>query len=86
MSSAAPQTLFFKRSNFATHLPVRYRYTRAHFWAEQLEGGRLRIGFTKFATRMLGELVDHRLDAAPGATVRPGEILGWLEGFKAISD
>ena len=82
----SPKTLFYKRSQFVTHLPVTYRYTRSHFWADQHEGGRWRIGFTKFATRMLGEMVDHQFDIAPSTLVRVGDTLGWIEGFKAISD
>jgi len=86
MKPAPPKTLFFKQSHFATHLPVDYRYTRSHFWAERRAGDRLRLGFTKFATRMLGEMVDHKFETDPGAAVRPGQVLGWIEGFKAISD
>ena len=44
------------------------------------------MGLTKFGTRMLGEVVDHAFQVAPGAGVEPGQIVGWLEGFKAISD
>jgi glycine cleavage system H protein len=47
---------------------------------------RWRIGFTKFATRMLGEIVDHQWEKAAGDSVNSGEILGSVEGFKAISD
>ena len=35
---------------------------------------------------MLGELVDQSFDKPVGAAIKPGEILGWIEGFKAISD
>ncbi len=82
----APKTLFFKKSHFVTHLPVDYLYTRSHFWAEKREGGRLRLGFTRFATRMLGEIVDYGFETAAQTPVQPGEVLGWVEGFKAISD
>ncbi|HXG47093.1 MAG TPA: glycine cleavage system protein H, partial [Methylomirabilota bacterium] len=43
-------------------------------------------GLTKFATRMLGEMVDHGFETPAGAAVAPGQIIGWVEGFKAISD
>ena len=78
--------LLFKRSHFATRLPTGCVYSPSHFWAR--EGGNevWRIGFTKFATRMLGDMVDHDFEAKPGATIKPGQILGWMEGFKAISD
>jgi glycine cleavage system H protein len=49
-------------------------------------GNRWRVGYTKFALRMLGELVDVQFERAAGSAVQPGEILGTVEGFKAISD
>jgi glycine cleavage system H protein len=83
-----PATTLYKRSNFATHLPVDYLYSPSHFWIARVEGSadRWRIGFTKFATRMLGEVVDFQLEKKPGDPVRSGEIVGSIEGFKAISD
>jgi glycine cleavage system H protein len=47
---------------------------------------RWRVGYTKFALRMLGEMVDVQFERAPGSAVQPGDILGTVEGFKAISD
>ena len=44
------------------------------------------VGFTKFATRMLGELVEMVLEVKPDQTVAGGERLGTVEGFKAVSD
>lgn len=82
----APTTSFYKRSNFVTHLPVDFLYSPSHFWLARLETGHWRVGFTKFATRMLGEIVDVQLDKAPGAPLASGEIIGSIEGFKAISD
>ncbi len=81
-----PGTVFYKRSNFVTHLPADCRYSPSHFWLAREEGDHWRIGFTKFATRMLGEIVDHQWEKEPGAAVRSGEIIGSIEGFKAISD
>ena len=78
-------TLLFKRTHFATRLPLDCRYSPSHFWTREVEGV-LRIGFTKFATRMLGDMVDHGFEVKPGNPVTPGQILGWVEGFKAISD
>jgi glycine cleavage system H protein len=45
-----------------------------------------RVGLTKFAARMLGDVVDIGFDAAPGADVELGDTIGWFEGFKARSD
>jgi glycine cleavage system H protein len=79
-------TSFYKRSNFVTHLPVEHLYSPSHFWLAREDGDQWRIGFTKFATRMLGDIVDHQWEKEPGATVAVGEIIGSIEGFKAISD
>lgn len=35
---------------------------------------------------MLGEMVDHGFETPPDAIVQSGQIVGWVEGFKAISD
>ena len=86
MSSAPIKTLHYKRSNFATQLPVDFLYTPSHAWLARVERDRWRVGLTKFATRMLGEMVDHGFEVAPGAALECGQILGWVEGFKAISD
>jgi glycine cleavage system H protein len=45
-----------------------------------------RVGFTKFATRMLGELVEFGFEVKTGDRVQVGQIIGWIEGFKAMSD
>ena len=77
----------YKRSRFSTRLPVERLYTRSHYWLRrdaEVEG-RWLIGLTKFATRMLGDLVELELSAAPGAAVEIGDEIGWIEGFKAVS-
>ena len=102
MDKLAPKTLYYKRSRFVTHLPVDFLYSPSHCWlARQEEGvgsplpsngrgvggeGLWRVGFTKFSVRMLGEMVDHGFEVQPEAPVQPGQIIGWIEGFKAISD
>jgi len=86
MQSPRPKTLHYKRSNFATQLPVDFLYTPSHAWLAATGPGRWRVGLTKFATRMLGEMVDHGLEIEPGTAVECGQIIGWVEGFKAISD
>ena len=86
MQTAKPKTLHYKRSHFATQLPVEYLYSPSHAWIAPQEEGVWRVGLTKFATRMLGEMVDHGFELQPGVPVRAGQIVGWVEGFKAISD
>ena len=86
MDQTPPKTLHYKRSHFATQLPVDYLYAPSHAWIAPHGDGGWRVGLTKFATRMLGEMVDHGFETEPGAAVACGQILGWVEGFKAISD
>lgn len=80
------ETIHYKRSHFVTQLPVSYRYSRSHAWISAQGEKRWRVGLTKFATRMLGEMVDHGFESQPGTAVAVGQIIGWVEGFKAISD
>jgi glycine cleavage system H protein len=87
MEPKRPPPMHYKRARFATHLPAEYLYSPSHFWvAAQEEAGIWRVGMTKFASRMLGELVDHGFSVEPGGAVASGQIIGWIEGFKAISD
>ena len=86
MENSRPKSLHYRRSHFATQLPLGYLYSPSHCWIAQEAEGKWRIGLTKFATRMLGEMVDHGFDAELDMPVEPGQIVGWVEGFKAISD
>ncbi len=81
------ETLHYRRSHFVTRLPTDFLYTPSHCWLERRDDtGLWRVGLTKFATRMLGELVDFGFEEQPKAAVKTGQIIGWIEGFKAISD
>jgi len=86
MGNTPVKTLHYKRSHFVTQLPVDYLYSPSHAWVAAAGEGRWRVGLTKFATRMLGEMVDHGFEIETGAAVQCGQIVGWVEGFKAISD
>ena len=86
------KVILYKRNRFQSRLPKACLYTRSHFWMEELEpanGDRAalyRVGFTRFATRMLGEIVEHGFEAKLGKPVTVGQAIGWVEGFKALSD
>lgn len=77
---------YYKRSRFSTRLPEGRRYTASHYWLVEEEPGVWRVGMTKFATRMLGDLVEFGFDAKAGAPIAVGDKIGWLEGFKAVAD
>lgn len=92
------ETVRFRHAHFSARFPVGYRYAASHFWlrpaawdeqapaADPTLPGLWRVGFTKFATRMLGELVEMKLEVAAGDEVTAGQHLGSVEGFKAVSD
>jgi glycine cleavage system H protein len=83
---AKPETISYKQSRFQTRLPVGRLYTPSHFWLAEQEPGVWRVGFTRFATRMLGDLVEHGFEVKPGDAVAVGQTVGWVEGFKAMTD
>jgi len=78
----------YKHARFSARLPAHFRYSLSHYWmVEDPETpGLWRVGFTKFATRMLGELVEAQFEVKPGDTVSSGDQIGYVEGFKAASD
>ena len=87
MDQATPKTIAYRRSRFSTQLPVDYLYSPSHAWlAREGDTDVWRVGLTKFATRMLGEMVDHGFESDSPCAVQCGQIIGWVEGFKAISD
>src|SRR6476661_2008771 len=85
MHEDASNSLFYKRSLFTTRLPRDRFYTQLHYWLLE-RNGTWRIGLTRFATRLIGEIVDYGFDIEAGAPVRAGQVVGWIEGFKAVSD
>ncbi len=78
--------LHYQRARFSALLPRDRLYTPTHCWALKGDTGTWRVGFTKFGSRLLGEVVDFGFEVAPGAAVSAGEKIGWLEGFKAVSE
>ena len=83
--SSPSLTLRYKRARFLTHLPVDRRYTPSHYWLMEEGSGIWRVGLTKFATRMLGDLVEYEFPFEVGAAIEIGQELGSLEGFKAVT-
>ena len=83
---AQEKVVAYRRSRFSTRLPTDRLYAPSHFWMAETEPGIWRIGFTKFATRMLGDFVEQGFEPKPGDRVEIGQTIGWVEGFKAITD
>jgi glycine cleavage system H protein len=85
--AAEPSKIFqYKRARFSTPLPVDFLYSPSHYWIARHEDDLWRVGLTKFAGRMLGEMVEYGFETQLDAPVSSGQILGWVEGFKAVSD
>src|SRR5262245_18660932 len=77
--------IHYKRARFSTRLPVDRRYTAAHYWLQEEITGIWRVGFTKFATRMLGDLVEYDFSVNKGDSIALGQEIGSIEGFKALT-
>ena len=86
LTRPADDTVRFKRSRFLARFPKDYLFSPSHFWLFEHSPGRFRIGMTDFATRMLGEIVEFDFEVAKGDAVKPGDVVGWMEGFKAVAD
>jgi glycine cleavage system H protein len=79
--------VFYNRVRFKTKIPGDRLYTASHYWMAPEEAPNTwRVGLTTFATRMLGEMVEHDLELPDDRTIQCGQIIGWMEGFKATSD
>ncbi len=84
--STNEETIRYKRSQFATRLPRDNFYTQSHFWIAPQGQAQWKVGFTKFAVRMLGEIVEQGFEVEPKAEISLGQTVGWVEGFKALTD
>ena len=78
--------MYYRRSRFTTHLPIDRRYSPAHYWLLEESPGVWRVGFTKFATRMLGDIVEFEFSVGTGSrTSSVGDEIGSIEGLKAVT-
>jgi glycine cleavage system H protein len=85
VSTPREASVYYRRSRFTTHLPRDRRYSPAHYWLLEETEGVWRIGFTKFATRMLGDIVEFDFSVESGANVEVGDDIGSIEGLKAVT-
>jgi glycine cleavage system H protein len=76
----------YQRAKFATRLPKSRLFTNGHFWLGEHEPGVWRVGMTRFATRMLGEIVEIDFEVENGTPIVEGQPVGSVEGLKARSD
>lgn len=80
------EELYYRKLVFRTRLLGDRLYTPSHFWVQRQAEGQWRVGLTKFASRMLGDVVEVAFDRQDGEPVTLGQEIGWFEGFKARSD
>ena len=85
MSVPRDHTVYYRRSRFTTHLPRGRRYSAAHYWLLEESAGVWRVGFTRFATRMLGDIVEFDFSVTGGTSVQLGDEIGSVEGLKAVT-
>ncbi|QNN25459.1 glycine cleavage system protein H [Planctomycetales bacterium ZRK34] len=86
MTDCEPDQLRYHRSRFSARLPLDRLYSRSHYWLSRQPDGTWRIGLTRFAKRMLGDIVEFEFTIQPDAPVQCGQEIGWIEAFKAVSD
>ena len=80
------ETIRYRREKFSTRLYRDCLYTPAHAWLRSEGNGVWRVGLTRFAARMLGDPVELDFEVQDGDSVDRGQEVGWIEGFKAVSD
>ena len=81
-----PQEIRYRRARFSTRLPINRLYTLSHYWLLEEAPGVWRVGFTRFATRMLGDFVEMAFEPRIGEPVSVGQPIGSVEGFKALTE
>ena len=86
MKQPAAPTLYYKRSRFTTRLPTDRHYTASHYWLLEEESSLWRVGLTKFALRMMGDLVEYSVVVSGNERIEIGQVIGTVEGLKAVSD
>jgi glycine cleavage system H protein len=79
------ETIPYRRSRFVTSLPAERRYTASHCWLAEEPDGIWRVGMTKFAAWLLGDLVEYEFSAPAHSAVTVGQEIGWLEGLKSLT-
>ncbi|MHB8902388.1 MAG: glycine cleavage system protein H [Thermoguttaceae bacterium] len=77
--------LVFMMGKSPAILPVDRLYARNHMWV-LVQGAALRLGFSAYAVRLLGDIHHVRWSAEVGSPIEPGGQIGYVEASKATSD
>lgn len=86
MTDCEPAALRYHRSRFSARLPMDRLYSRSHYWLSRQDDGTWRIGLTRFAKRLLGDIVEYEFTVQIDDAIETGQEIGWIEAFKAVSD
>lgn len=82
MDVTKPEELYYRRLLFRTRLLGDRLYPPSHYWVQQQGSGIWRVGLTKFASRMLGDVVEIAFDVRPGAPLELGDAIGSFGGLR----
>jgi len=77
--------LVFMMGRSPAFLPVDRLYLRNHMWAMDV-GATYRFGLSAYAVRLLGDLRRLEWSVPAGSQVALQQVLGTIEGSKAVSD
>ncbi len=77
--------LVFMMGQSPAILPVDRLYARNHMWILQ-QGEMLRLGFSAYAVRLLGDMHHLRWSMETGSRIETGGQIGYVEASKATSD
>jgi len=80
-----PKPLVFMMGQSPAILPADRLYAPSHLWAVTTESG-LRLGFSAYAVRLLGDLHHLEWSVNTGAAVERGQAIGYVEASKATSE
>ena len=80
-----PKPLVFMMGQSPVILPVDRQYARNHMWVLQ-QGESLRLGFSAYAVRLLGDMRHLQWSVELGSQVQSGGQIGYVEASKATSD
>ncbi len=77
--------LVFMMGKSPAILPVDRQYAKSHLWV-MVDGDLMRLGFSAYAVRLLGDMHHLQWSVAAGDTIEPGQRIGYVEASKATSD
>lgn len=86
MNDESVSEIRYKRSRFTARLPQDRLYSPTHYWVKADADGGYKVGLTRFAIRMLGDIVEFDFEIEKGDRIECGQVIGWVEAFKAVAD